>query len=154
MAHGSVLLVGDPEPAAYPQRDYDVVAAGAAGYLVSKSIDLRAHYRTYARAAIGARRDIPRAPPALGVLGIDPTRCARADASAVLVMLLVLVLLEACSSLGTIAHFTACVPLRYGPDCSGECACHPYEDCDDGVTGSGACSCSFGCALGFVDCRP
>eukprot|EP01043_Picozoa_sp_COSAG02_P007509 COSAG02_NODE_225_length_28184_cov_16.570981_10_plen_150_part_00 len=149
MAHGSVLLVGDPEPAAYPQRDYDVVAAGAAGYLVYR-------FRRRGMRSRGASRYVlPRAPPpALGVLGIDPTRCARADASAVLVMLLVLVLLEACSSLGTIAHFTACVPLRYGPDCSGECACHPYEDCDDGVTGSGACSCSFGCALVFVDCRP
>lgn len=60
-----------------------------------------------------------------------------------------LLLLSACVSLSAAAYFTACVPLRYGPDCSGECACQPYEDCDDGVTGSGACSCSFGCVPDF-----
>ena len=57
-----------------------------------------------------------------------------------------MVVVAACPNPGTAAHFTACVPLRYGPECSGECACQPFEDCDDGVTGSGACSCSFGCA--------
>jgi uncharacterized protein YdiU (UPF0061 family) len=40
--------------------------------------------------------------------------------------------------------YTACVPLRYGPDCSGECACAEHEDCDDGVTGTGECTCGFG----------
>jgi hypothetical protein len=57
-----------------------------------------------------------------------------------LLLLLLLLLLPVSLAPG----YTACVPLRYGADCSGECACAEYEDCDDGVTGSGACSCSFG----------
>ena len=89
----------------------------------------------------------------------------------VLLLLLLLLLPE-----GWAPGFTACVPLRYGADCtyppvnlssitlvlflaltrsrqpvdflvgagSSECACAEYEDCDDGVAGSGACSCSFG----------
>eukprot|EP00913_Durusdinium_trenchii_P032444 g30376.t1 len=44
----------------------------------------------------------------------------------------------------THAQFTACVPGRYGRQCEHLCTCADYEECEDGPTGSGECSCMAG----------
>ena len=41
-------------------------------------------------------------------------------------------------------RFTACVPNHFGADCSGTCGCAKHEDCADGITGDGACTCALG----------
>eukprot|EP00439_Symbiodinium_sp_Y106_P068850 s1653_g11.t1 len=48
------------------------------------------------------------------------------------------------SVLPTLARYTACRPGAYGRQCEGVCNCQPYEDCDDGVEGTGLCTCQAG----------
>lgn len=40
--------------------------------------------------------------------------------------------------------YTACAPGRYGSRCEGACRCSAFEDCDDGITGDGTCTCALG----------
>jgi uncharacterized protein YdiU (UPF0061 family) len=40
--------------------------------------------------------------------------------------------------------FQACVPGRYGERCEHVCACSDFEDCDEGPSGSGDCTCILG----------
>jgi len=40
--------------------------------------------------------------------------------------------------------YTACAPGRFGPRCEGQCRCSSHEDCDDGITGDGTCTCMLG----------
>lgn len=44
----------------------------------------------------------------------------------------------------TMPRYTACVSGRYGSACEGLCACNAYEDCSDGISGDGRCTCQLG----------
>lgn len=59
-------------------------------------------------------------------------------------MAMALLLLPALGLCSVGGAFTACVPDRWGADCSGECSCEPHEDCNQGVSGDGACTCALG----------
>eukprot|EP00927_Polykrikos_kofoidii_P034824 TRINITY_DN29458_c0_g1_i1.p1 TRINITY_DN29458_c0_g1~~TRINITY_DN29458_c0_g1_i1.p1 ORF type:complete len:813 (+),score=130.49 TRINITY_DN29458_c0_g1_i1:182-2440(+) len=44
----------------------------------------------------------------------------------------------------TCSTYTSCMPGVYGSRCEGKCRCGRYEDCDDGISGDGSCSCALG----------
>eukprot|EP00729_Bicosta_minor_P024130 gene24130-22304_t len=43
-----------------------------------------------------------------------------------------------------VPEYQRCIGGYYGPRCGGSCNCGPNEDCDDGPTGFGTCTCRIG----------
>ena len=43
-----------------------------------------------------------------------------------------------------VPQYRGCIQGYYGPSCGGTCNCGPNEDCDDGPTGFGICTCMQG----------
>eukprot|EP00957_Ditylum_brightwellii_P078039 5932168-Ditylum_brightwellii.AAC.1 len=40
--------------------------------------------------------------------------------------------------------YQACAPLIYGQQCQNRCTCLPNQDCNDGPSGDGSCTCPYG----------